>query len=143
MQHIDNRVKSAQKHYEVTYKTFKTNATHFYNSIINNKKLMIILNQANSNDINIKNKARKKLASIFNMKYQLVAKLGIDLIHFHLPNNESFFRRFAQNSYGDDLTSLRYSVNQTNLNKKMYEGLEVGKYGHAFRFVFPLWITIL
>jgi len=127
-----------QEHYDVTYQTFKTNSIHFYNSIINNSKLISILNDANNQDLSIRNKARTKLAKIFKSKYQLVDNLGIDLIHFHLKNNESFFRRENPEKYGDDLTSVRYSVAQVNKTKKPIEGLEIGKHSHAFRFVYPL-----
>ncbi len=137
-QYVKSRVELVQEHYNVTYQTFKTNATHFYNSIINNPKIMQVLKDANSQSISKQNKARIKLTKMFHAKYQLVSKLGIDLIHFHLPNNKSFFRRHKKDKFGDDLTSYRYSVAQTNKYKTNHDGLEVGIYNHAFRFVFPI-----
>ena len=137
-QYIQSRVNLVQEHYNVTYQTFKINSKHFYNSIVNNKKILKILKNANSDNKITKDKAREELKKIFNNKYQLIANLGIDLIQFHLPNNESFFRRFEPSSYGDNLTSIRFTIEQTNKNKIEHEGLEVGKHSHAFRFVFPV-----
>ncbi|MCK5293548.1 MAG: hypothetical protein KAJ49_02770, partial [Arcobacteraceae bacterium] len=131
------RITAVENHYNVTYQTFKTNSTHFYHSIINNKKMIAILKDANSPIKTKQTMARKKLAKIFSSKYQLVSKLGIDSIQFHLPNNKSFFRRSHPDKYGDDLTHIRYSIAQTNKLKKPQEGLEVGKCNNAFRFVFP------
>ncbi len=136
--YIESKVKSVQEHYNVTYQTFKTNSTYFYKSIINNKKIMAILKDANSNIKSKKDKARKKLNKIFDSKYQLVSKLGIDAIQFHLPNNESFFRRGISKEFGDNLTFSRYSIKQTNKFKKPYEGFEGGIHRNAFRFVFPI-----
>ncbi len=136
-QYIKSRITAVENHYNVTYQTFKTNSTHFYHSIINNKKMIAILKDANSPIKTKQTMARKKLAKIFSSKYQLVSKLGIDSIQFHLPNNKSFFRRSHPDKYGDDLTHIRYSIAQTNKLKKPQEGLEVGKCNNAFRFVFP------
>ncbi len=137
-QYTQSRINAAYDHYDVTYQTFKINSTHFYNSIVKNKKMIQILKDANSGIKSKKLAARLKLDKIFNTKYQLISKLGIDLIHFHLPDNESFFRRQQPTKYGDDLTTLRASVYKTNKLKQPQEGLEIGKYGLAFRFIFPI-----
>lgn len=137
-QYISHEVQSVNRHYNVTYKTFKNNATHFYNSIANNKKVIEILKDANSGIKSKREKARKKLDKIFKTKYQLIAKLGIDIIQFHLSNNESFYRRYQPDDFGDDLTPFRYGVAVVNENKKPINGLETGKYEHAFRFVYPI-----
>ncbi len=113
-QYTKSRIKAIEEHYNVTYQTFKANSTHFYNSIVHNKKMINILKDANSNIESKQIASRDKLSKIFSSKYQLISKLGIDLIHFHLPNNESFFRRHKPNNFGDNLTSIRYSVAQTN-----------------------------
>ena len=136
-QYIKSRITTVEEHYNVTYKTFKTNSTHFYNSIVNNKKMLSILKDSNSPSKEKQISAHKKLTNIFNTKYQLISKLGIDSIQFHLPNNKSFFRRHLPSKHQDDLNGIRYTVVETNRLKKPQEGLEVGKYKNAFRFVFP------
>ncbi len=137
-QHINSKVELIQEHYDVSYKTFKKHSSLFYKAISSNKKIINILKNANSGIESKKNEARKNLAKKFSTKYKLISKLGVDLIQFHLPNNESFFRRHKQNKFGDNLTSVRYSLAQTNRLKIPHEGLEAGIYKYAFRFVFPI-----
>ncbi|GAB1536010.1 hypothetical protein ADMFC3_16410 [Geovibrio sp. ADMFC3] len=70
--------------------------------------------------------------------YNTVKRLGYTKIHFHFPDTVSFLRLHERNIYGDVLGDKRYSVYIANINNGFTEGLEVGRSGNAFRFVYPL-----
>ncbi|MGE4497560.1 MAG: response regulator [Deferribacterales bacterium] len=70
--------------------------------------------------------------------YNTVGRLGYSKIHFHFPDTVSFLRLHERELYGDVLGDKRYSVYIANLKNGFTEGLEAGRSGNAFRFVYPL-----
>ena len=84
------------------------------------------------------NKDRTKLYNILKDDYSYLKTLGFKQIHFHRPNNHSFLRMHKPNRYGDDLTSIRYTVEYTNKYHKGINGFEIGRVFPGIRNVFPL-----
>ncbi|MCK8826113.1 cache domain-containing protein [Fuchsiella alkaliacetigena] len=57
---------------------------------------------------------------------------------FHLPDSTSFLRLHMPDSYGDDLSSFRDTVNEANQSQEIVKGLEKGVAGYGFRVVLPI-----
>ncbi|QAR32056.1 sensor histidine kinase [Geovibrio thiophilus] len=70
--------------------------------------------------------------------YNTVERLGYTKIQFHFPDTVSFLRLHERQFYGDVLGDKRYSVYIANIKNGFTEGLEMGRSGNAFRFVYPL-----
>jgi len=109
-----------------------------YENIINTPKVVAIFKNAYSDNPEIKNNARKILFKLLKHNYNTFKKYGIQQLHFHLPNNESFLRFHRPQKYGDNLTTIRESVRYVNENKKNIIGFEEGKIFNGYRFVYPL-----
>ena len=84
-----------------------------------------------------KDKNRKKLYNLFRLKYKNFKKRGIDQLHFHLANGESFLRFHKPKSYGDSLL-FRNNIKTIIRTKKKTMGFEIGKYFEGYRFMYPL-----
>jgi len=62
----------------------------------------------------------------------------IKQFQFHLPPATSFLRLHKPSKFGDDLSSFRATVVETNKTKKPITGLEVGRGGPGLRVVYPV-----
>ena len=69
---------------------------------------------------------------------ELLRRSDIDIYHFHLPDNRSFFRGHRPDFYGDDLTGLRPMVAEVNRTKRPAVGWEEGVSGYALRHIEPV-----
>ena len=116
----------------------QTVATVLYDLVINKPKVIEVFKQANSSNIAIKNHAREDLYALLKDDYQLFTQHGIQQLHFHLPNNDSFLRFHKPNKYGDNLAGVRASVEYVNREKKFTYGFEEGRIFNGYRFVYPL-----
>ncbi|GLR63286.1 methyl-accepting chemotaxis protein [Marinospirillum insulare] len=63
---------------------------------------------------------------------------GIEQMQFHLPPATSFLRLHKPAKYGDDLSSFRHTVVETNRNKNSVSGIESGVAGIGIRGVVPV-----
>lgn len=78
---------------------------------------------------------KEQLAPVFN---NLQAMAGIEQMQFHLPPATSFLRLHKTDKYGDDLSSFRHTVVETNRAKKAVSGIESGVAGVGIRCVVPV-----
>lgn len=69
---------------------------------------------------------------------QLKQTAGAEQMQFHLAPATAFLRLHMPAKFGDDLSSFRETVVQTNRDQKPREGLENGVAGFGFRGVVPL-----
>lgn len=82
---------------------------------------------------------RKQLIALTLPAYQaLNQSYGLPQAQFHLPPATSFLRLHALDSYGDDLSSFRFTVLAANAAKKPVAGLEIGRGGLGLRGVVPV-----
>ena len=63
---------------------------------------------------------------------------GIEQMQFHLPPATSFLRLHKPEKFGDDLSSFRLTVVETNRSKKAISGIESGVAGLGIRGVVPV-----
>ena len=105
---------------------------------VDNPLILGIMKDANSSDPETQKSARKRLHEELEQTYRNLQKLNIRQFHFHLPNNESFLRFHKPDKFGDDLSSVRYSVKKANADRVCVKGFEEGRIFNGFRYVFPL-----
>ena len=107
-----------------------------YDLKINQPKVLALLEMAN--DPHNRDKTRKELYSSLQPAYAFLKKNGIRQLHFHLPDNISFFRFHKPLKYGDTLKGVRYSIDLVNKTKQIVRGFEEGRIFNGFRNVYPL-----
>ena len=72
----------------------------------------------------------------------LMSQFSTRQLHFHLPDkNTSFLRVHQPNKFGDNLQSIRHSINFTHANESHAQGYEIGRAGSAIRGVVPVYYT--
>ncbi len=82
---------------------------------------------------------RQKLKDLMLPIYEkLHYKVNIDKFQFHVPPATSFLRLHKPEKFGDDLSSIRPTVVETNREKKPIKGLDLGRFGLAIRGVTPV-----
>lgn len=80
---------------------------------------------------------REGLIDVLLPSYEAI-KNEVSQIQFHLPDSTSFLRLHMIDRYGDSLKEFRYTVNESNAEKKIIYGLEEGRGGYGFRTVVPM-----
>lgn len=69
---------------------------------------------------------------------ELKTDLNLDQFQFHLSPATSFLRLHKPNKFGDDLSSIRPTIVQTNETKTPQKGLDKGLFGMGIRGVAPV-----
>jgi methyl-accepting chemotaxis protein len=69
---------------------------------------------------------------------RLKESYGVRQFQFHTPEAHSFFRVHKPGKFGDDLSSFRNTVVETNRTKKPVQGIELGVAGLGIRGVVPV-----
>ena len=84
---------------------------------------------------------RAKLESLLLQTYKdfLEPEYGVKQFQFHIPPAISFLRLHEPGKYGDDLSSFRKTVVETNETGKGIFGIEVGRGGLGLRVVEPVY----
>ena len=109
-----------------------------FDNVINTKKVIDIFKKADSSNEEEKAKIRKELDDSLIDNYENFKNYGIQQLHFHLPNNDSFLRFHQPLKFADNLTNVRESVKFVNENKVPIIGFEEGRIFNGYRFVYAL-----
>ena len=124
--------------YNTNYKYLKIVSNDIYQMYKNNKMIISTFEQLLDANRTTRNELRVNLYNLLKKRYYRIKNMGVEQLHFHLPDNTSFLRMHKPNKFGDNLTKVRETIALTNANKKFTEGFEVGRIVHGFRFVYPL-----
>ena len=109
-----------------------------FDNVINTKKVIDVFKKANKSSDEEKIKIREELHTLLVDNYNNFKNYGIQQLHFHLPNNDSFLRLHKPSKFGDSLTDVRASVEFVSENKIPIIGFEEGRIFNGYRFVYPL-----
>jgi len=72
----------------------------------------------------------------------LMSQYSARQLHFHLPEeNTSFLRVHKPDKFGDNLQSIRHSINFAHANESYAHGYELGRAGSSIRGVVPVFHT--
>lgn len=84
-------------------------------------------------------KDREKLSSLFAQGFpELKKEYGTRQFQFHEPPATSFLRVHKLKKFGDDLSSFRHTVVETNRTKEPVRGMEIGVAGLGVRGMVPM-----
>lgn len=137
---IESRLKEQTATQNVAWQAAINTHSHtietYFEQLINKPYVIDIM--ARAQDPNQRDQARLDLAQKLDKTYQYLEQKGVRQFHFHLPNNDSFYRFHHPDKHGDNLSEIRYSVKWVNENKQAYSGFETGKVVSGFRYVFPI-----
>lgn len=129
-----NEVKKLNKNVLSSY-SYETKALqNFYNTRIKcNLRDDDVLNAFEQKDAS-------KLYSVIEDRFEALKQENkyLKIMHFHSIDNKSILRVHNPRNYGDDLSSFRAIVTNTNQFLKNNFGLESGIYGMYFRTVNPV-----
>ena len=132
--YIDSYNTNIEKNYRILSDKFKIVANTMFETTLNNKRVLELLNQAYTD----KDTARDALYELLIDKYQYMKQYEVRQLHFHLKNSESFLRFHRPNKYGDSLKDIRATVEWVNENQIPIIGFEEGRIYNGFRYVYPL-----
>ncbi|MDF1883442.1 diguanylate cyclase [Sulfurimonas sp. SAG-AH-194-C21] len=124
--------------YDTVYKYYKIMSKDIYSMYSQNTKLITLLSQTLNATKEQQDIYRKEIYRLLIRNYRRLANMGISQVHFHTPDNKSFLRMYAPDTFGDDLTKLRHSVVKANATLKPQEGFEACAFMAGLRFVYPL-----
>ena len=117
--------------YKITYENLKKLSQNTFYGIINKPDIF-------NNIKTINDESRVKLYESFISDYNRLLEYNFNQIHFHTKNNISFLRMHKSDVFGDDLSTIRKSVVETNKELRPIEGFEIGRFINGFRFVYPI-----
>ncbi len=139
---IDNHLAYLKQQYNFQYKTIYNNfnrlAQNTFYGIINKENIYNNIKYSYKKDQKTQAFYREKLYNLFISDYIRLTSFDFKQIHFHFPDNTSFLRMHKPNTFGDNLSNIRYSVVKVNQTLKPITGFEIGRIVHGFRYVFPL-----
>jgi len=108
-------------------------------SILQGEKILIqTISIASSSTKKEQKILRDKLYTHFEPLYQMLKNDGILSFHFALKDNSSFLRMHKKESFGDDLSLIRYTYKKIKETHEEISGLEKGKFHTGYRYLFPL-----
>ena len=137
-QYLDQYNTDLQTDYEFVYKNYRNLANRIFQNDINKPDVAALMHEAYGAD---KDQAREKLYQHFMFLYETYKHYGIQQLHFHLKNNESFLRFNRPQKYGENLSQIRHTVEYVNHNLTPTEGFEEGRIYDGFCYVYPLFYT--
>lgn len=136
--YLENLKQQYQTQYNITYDNFDKLSQNSFYGIFNKPEIYNLIKDAYKKDAKTQTYLRNTLYEKIISDYNRLKSLNFRQIHFHFPDNTSFLRMDKSDTYGDDLSQYRFSVNEVNKKLKPLNGFEVGKWAYNFRFVYPL-----
>lgn len=100
---LSSVLKQLKTNFEIVNETDKLDAESMQAFIVNDEKVLTILEQAVTANESKKNKLREELYKHLNRQYSAIRKRGILQVQFMLPDNTSFLRLHERSDY-----SLKY-----------------------------------
>lgn len=102
-------------------------------------RLINIINTAGVKE-SLYDKDREKLYSIVKSQFEILKEENpyLKILHFHLPNGESFLRVHKREKFGDDIASQRAMANAMHKMQKPLNGFEAGIYMLGYREFIPI-----
>ncbi|MEA1982208.1 MAG: diguanylate cyclase [Campylobacterota bacterium] len=128
----------SEKNLAIIIDDVKNLSDFIYENIISKSKVIDVFKDAHHADETQKSAIHKKLYELLKNDYDMYTRYGIQQLHFHLPNNDSFLRYHKPQKFGDNLSKFRESVKYVNKFKKPIIGFEEGKIFNGYRYVYPL-----
>lgn len=123
---------------DTTYLNYENYVKFVYNHMLEDTSIVTTLETAQTTTDNEKIILRDNLYDELLPVYEDIQDNHIKQLQVHLPSGESFLRMHASSLYGDNLLSIRPSINQVIASKTMVQGFEIGRTYTGYRYVFPV-----
>lgn len=136
--HYNNLSSNLEVAYQETLIGYERAAQLIFSEIVNQPEVMRLYSRAYGADEAEQALIRTELYSMLVEDYNRLESMNLRQLHFYLPNNHSFLRFHEPSRYGDDMTGVLYTVEQTNATRTATFGFEEGRIYNGFRYVFPL-----
>ncbi len=130
--------KNLQTSYVAVINLYELFSRTVYNEVINKPQILALYAEAYEADEQRRAFIRTQLYEHLQATYTRLKQQNLKQLHFHLPDNTSFLRMHRPEKFGDNLSSVRYSVKKVNADKIFIKGFEEGRIFNGFRYVFPL-----
>ena len=124
--------------YDMLYHSFKEKAQVIYDTVVKKKDITSIYQKLQNATTTEKESLRDDLYKLLIKDYNKLKYTNLEQFHFHLKNNESFLRFHKPLKFGDNLTSIRETIEYVNKNKTKIDGFEAGRIVSGYRFVYPI-----
>ena len=118
--------------------SFREQARLAVDGVIKRPEILLLLQKARFADAPERNLLRQELYGRLYPAYAKWRETNFRHVQFHSPEGVSFLRMHLPDAFGDNLLPVREMVEKAGRTKGVVEGFEVGRHGHAFRYVFPL-----
>ena len=138
--HLKEQARLLGEHYQASVYHFEEKADMVYNRHVLRPEVLDQMWVALNADETLRNDIRSKIYQFLSKPYKALTHVGVKQFHFHLPGAVSFLRMHRPSKYGDNLSTIRYSLVKTNETKVKTVGFEEGRVYNGFRYVYPLFI---
>lgn len=135
---LNSKIEDIEMNFNITTLNNKKDATYINFNVQNNPKLLSLLSQAKDENTTTQIVLREQVSKILHRQYHSMKLRGIVEFQFIFPNNVSFLRMHEPSKFGDDLSNIRHSFNQTNKTHLPSFGFEESRTSHAFRDIYPI-----
>ncbi|MFH2142607.1 MAG: PAS domain-containing protein, partial [Bacteroidota bacterium] len=137
-QYLSKMTNELQIAYSVIINSYNKLSQTIFDESINRPEVLDIFKDSYNTDESTRSEAREKLYRLLNPSYQNFNKKSSVFLHFQLPDCTSFLRFYNPGLYGDNLSTLRYTLKVANEKKIITQGFEIGSVYHGYRFVYPM-----
>lgn len=124
--------------YNTIIADYRMVARTYFDEVINKSDIIQIVKEANTASTSRSKKLRNILRKKLSPTYKRMDENNFRQFQFALKDGRSFLRMHKVDRYGDDLESVRATVEIANREHRYVEGFEEGRVYNGYRFEFPL-----
>ncbi len=124
--------------YRASVQMYRLAMEGFYANALNTPQSLEIVEKAVEAEEEDRDLERGRLYRLLYGSYDTMRQHNLLQLQFHLADGTSFLRFHQPERYGDQLFEARPGVRICNTEQRVVHGLENGKTGSGFRYIFPL-----
>ena len=124
--------------YRASVQMYRLAMEGFYANVLSTPQSLELIKQAVDAEGEGRDLARGRLYRLLYGSYESMRRQNLLQLQFHLADGISLLRFHQPERYGDQLFDARPGVRICNTEQRVVQGLENGKTGSGFRYIFPL-----
>ncbi len=124
--------------YRASVQMYRLAMEGFYANVLSAPRSLELVEQAVDGEGEGRDLARGRLYRLLYGSYESMRRQNLLQLQFHLADGTSLLRFHQPERYGDQLFDARPGVRICNTEQRVVQGLENGKTGSGFRYIFPL-----
>jgi nitrogen fixation negative regulator NifL len=124
--------------YNAAIHSYRLAMESFFDTTLNTPQTLALYQQGLDAQGNERNLLRGRLYRHLFGAYESMKRQNLLQLHFHLADGTSYLRFHQPDLHDDPLFATRPSVRLCNTEKRVIQGMELGKIRSGFRYVFPL-----